>query len=323
MWIDDESACPCKSTDNNDSTSLPDGNAQSVANHSNPPAPNNSMHPVPSRLPKARRGSRRKRWLLAALAVFVLGGSSLGGWLFYSPKHAARPDLILDTIKKETLHVTITERGSLEPTDNIYITCKVKAKTPGQACTSIRWVIDNGSLVKEGDRVLELDDAGLQEQLQQQQIEVYKAEEAWEKAKLLLTKDVLSNKAVVEQWKTKRHVAEMVLKEYLEGQFANARLDLQNKRIMSDSDLAMWEERELVGTDVASGAAICHDRPGRSRRRTPSNRRPHAEEHSHSARGPREGDPNEVRNPISGRHRRGRAAGGARRGNPGKNPYFG
>jgi hypothetical protein len=35
----------------------------------------------------------------------------------------------------------------------------------------------------------------------------------------------------------------MVLKEYLEGQFANARLELQNKRIMSESDLTMWEER--------------------------------------------------------------------------------
>ena len=35
----------------------------------------------------------------------------------------------------------------------------------------------------------------------------------------------------------------MVLKEYLAGQFANARLDLQNKLRMSDSDLAMWEER--------------------------------------------------------------------------------
>ena len=98
--------------------SLPDGSGQSVANHSNPPAPNNSLNPVPSRLPKGRRWSRRNRWLLAALAVLVLGGSILGGWIFYSRKHAARPDLILHTVKKETLHVTITARGSLEQTDN-------------------------------------------------------------------------------------------------------------------------------------------------------------------------------------------------------------
>lgn len=218
------------------------GNPAVPANN-NPPSPNGSLDPYPSRLPKARRSSRRDRWLLAALAVLVLGGISLGGWIFYSRKHAARPDLILHTVKKETLHITVTDRGTLEPTDNTYITCKVKAKTPGQPCTSIRWVIDNGSMVKEGDRVLELDDSGLQDQLQTQQIEVYKAEEVWEKAKLQLTKDFLANKAVVEQWKTKRQVAEMVLKEYLEGQFANARLDLQNKRIMSDSDLVMWAER--------------------------------------------------------------------------------
>jgi multidrug efflux pump subunit AcrA (membrane-fusion protein) len=215
----------------------------SVPANNNHPGPNGSPSPVPSRLPKTRRWSRRTRWLLAVLAVLVAGGSGLGGWIFYARKHAARPDLILHKVKKETLHVTITDRGSLEPADNTYVTCKVKAKTPGQASTSIRWVIDNGSVVKEGDKVLELDDSALVDSRQQQQILVYQADEALKKAELLLAKDVLANEAIVEQWKTKRQVAQIVLQEYLEGQFATLRLDLQNKRIMSDSDLVMWEER--------------------------------------------------------------------------------
>jgi HlyD family secretion protein len=185
---------------------------------------------------------RRNKWLIAVLAL-VLGGTALGGWLFYSRKHAARPDLLLHKVKKEKLHVTITDRGSLEPADNYYITCKVKAKTPGQASTSIRSVIDNGSFVKAGAIIMELDDSALRDNLQSQQILVYQAKEAWKRAELQLTIDYLTNQADVESQKTNREVADIALKEYLNGLYQTTRLDLQNKRIMSESDLTMWTER--------------------------------------------------------------------------------
>jgi multidrug efflux pump subunit AcrA (membrane-fusion protein) len=234
---------------------LPETANSAVPANNNHPSPNGSPDPVPSRLPKSQDLSRRRRWLIAVLAVLVLGGGSLGGWIFYSRRQATRPDLILHTIKKEKLHVTITDRGTLEPADNTYITCNVKAKTPGQASTSIRWVIDNGSLVKEGDKIMQLDDASLREQLKPQRIEVYKAEEAWKKAELQLMINFLTNEALVETQKTNREVADIALKEYLNGLYANSRLDLQNKRIMAESDLTMWEERARWSDRMA--------RPGR------------------------------------------------------------
>lgn len=175
--------------------------------------------------------------------MLVLGGGSLGGWIFYARKHTARPDLMLHTVKKETLNVTITDRGSLEPADNKYIICNVKAKAPGQPSTSIRWVIDNGSMVKEGDKIMELDDSALVDQRQTQQIAVYQAKELWRKAELQLTINYLTNQALVETQKTNRDVADIALQEYMKGQYETLRLDLQNKRIMADSDLIMWTER--------------------------------------------------------------------------------
>jgi HlyD family secretion protein len=175
--------------------------------------------------------------------LLVLGGTGMGGWYFYARQRTARPDLILHKIEKKKFQVTIVDRGSLEPADNTYISCKVKAKTPGQASTSIRWVIDNGSPVKEGERILELDDSALQDQFTTQEIAVYQAEEAYKKAELTRTVNKLTNETDVETKKTALAVAEIGLDEYLKGQYLTARVDLKNKLDMSQSDLFMWEER--------------------------------------------------------------------------------
>jgi HlyD family secretion protein len=193
--------------------------------------------------------------LIALLLLFALGGTGLGGWYFYARKHTARPDLLTHKIKKEKLHITITERGSLEPADNTFFSCKVKAKTPGSAATSIRWVIDNGSFVKEGEKILELDDSALQDQRTTQEIEVYKAKELWKKAELQRTVNLLTNRADVETKKALVKVQEIALKEYMEGLYAQTRLDLQNKYDMAKSDLFMWQERAVWSERMA--------RPGR------------------------------------------------------------
>lgn len=210
---------------------------------SNSQDPNSSLNPAPSRLPKARSWKRRGRWLIALLILLTAGGTGVAGWYFYARKFAAHPELVTHKIKKELLQVTITERGSLEPADNTFFACKVKAKTQGGAATTIRWVIDNGSFVKEGERILELDDSALQDQKISQLILVSQANQAWIEADLNKVKDLLTNQALVKTYETKVEVAKFVLKEYLEGQYVQTRVDLKNKLDMSRSDLFMWKER--------------------------------------------------------------------------------
>jgi multidrug efflux pump subunit AcrA (membrane-fusion protein) len=183
--------------------------------------------------------------LIALVLLLAVGGTGVAGWYFYARRNAARPDLILHTVKKEKLQITITERGSLEPSDNTFFSCKVKSKTPGGAATSIRWVIDNGSIVKEGDKILELDDSALQDSLTTQEIEVYKAKQAWIQADLNRTINKATNETDVSTKITTLKVAEISLKEYLEGLYVQSRLDLQNKYDMSKSDLFMWQERAV------------------------------------------------------------------------------
>jgi HlyD family secretion protein len=221
----------------------PQTTAQLPENNRPPTPPNNSPYPAPSRLPKGRNWKRRGRWLLALLVLLTAGGTGLAGWYFYARRHTARPDLILHTLKKEKLQITITERGSLEPADNTFFFCKVKAKTPGGAATSIRWVIDNGTLVKEGERILELDDSALQDQKTTQEVAVINAEKLLKDAEAALAIGLLADDSTIEQAKVDVRVKEIILDEYLHGLYEQQRLDLANKYEMSKSDLFMWEER--------------------------------------------------------------------------------
>jgi RND family efflux transporter MFP subunit len=112
-------------------------------------APNSSLPHSPSRLPKARRRSLLVK-LALVLGVALLGlSAAAGGWFYFKGGTGGRPDLILHTVRRENLQLTIVERGTLEAANNADVTCKVKARSQGSiTATTIKWVIDDGSHVK-------------------------------------------------------------------------------------------------------------------------------------------------------------------------------
>jgi multidrug efflux pump subunit AcrA (membrane-fusion protein) len=88
------------------------------------------------------------------------------------------------TVARQILKATVVERGSLESAENSDITCRVQARTKGSTiATTIKWVIDDGTVVKAGDPVVELDDSGFQESLKSQRNTVNKSFAEWIKAK--------------------------------------------------------------------------------------------------------------------------------------------
>jgi len=206
-------------------------------------ARNGSPIPVPSRLPKARHWSRGSKWLIALLVPIVAAGISFGGWYLFSHKNTNRPDLILHTVKLEKMQITITERGSLESSDNNELSCAVKAKSPNAPATSIRWVIDNGTIVRKGDRLIDLDDSTLQDQHNDQEIKVVGALGLLRQAEQQYLIDVSEAEGAIKKAQTDVDVATITLKEYQDGQFQQLSIDAENKVTMAASDLAMWEER--------------------------------------------------------------------------------
>ena len=123
---------------------------------------------MPSRLPKPARWSQGVKLGIAGAVVLVCAAGATGAWWMFRGFHTPRADLLYHKLAYEKLQLTIVERGTLESAENRDVTCRVKASAKGGTISStIKSVIDNGSIVEPGKLLVELDDSGLQDQLQQ------------------------------------------------------------------------------------------------------------------------------------------------------------
>jgi multidrug efflux pump subunit AcrA (membrane-fusion protein) len=77
-------------------------------------------------------------------------------------KEPAPPDLARFKVGFQNLQVKVIERGALDAKESYEIRCEVKSGSRG--APRIKWVVDNGALVKKGDLIVEIDDSYLQEQ---------------------------------------------------------------------------------------------------------------------------------------------------------------
>jgi HlyD family secretion protein len=70
------------------------------------------------------------------------------------------------TVARGDLTVAVVERGSLDAATVVDVSSQIKARGKDTPATTIKWVIEDGSVVKKGDRLLELDDATLRDEVQ-------------------------------------------------------------------------------------------------------------------------------------------------------------
>ncbi|MFQ3649047.1 MAG: hypothetical protein SNJ75_01845 [Gemmataceae bacterium] len=144
----------------------------------------------------------------------------------------------------EDLQVTITERGALESAENSDIICRVKARSPNSTVsTTIRWVIEDGTQVKRGDRLVQLDDSALYESLKAQKIVVDQARAAWVSAEKEYEIIESQNRSDIATEKLTLELAKLDLEKYEKGEYVQALQEIEGRLMIARSDLTMWEER--------------------------------------------------------------------------------
>jgi len=179
---------------------------------------------------------------LSLIALLLLGGVALGVVKIFD--RADRPDLILHRVGYERLQLTITERGQLESADNKEIVCRVKARSANSTvATTIRWIVDDGTEVKRGDKLVQLDDSGLYEQLKTQRIAVDQAlgNRIQTEKNCEIVKS--QNHSDIETAKLAEKLTELDLEKYQEGEYIQTKQDIEGRMLIAKSDLSMWEER--------------------------------------------------------------------------------
>ena len=98
----------------------------------------------------------RKRWLaLLILALFVAGPIAWYKWS--GPATAGDETAITATVKEGAFHVTVTTTGELRARKFVQVTGPANAQMANVYQTKIASIVPEGSVVKEGDVIAELD----------------------------------------------------------------------------------------------------------------------------------------------------------------------
>lgn len=207
-------------------------------------APSSFPSPVPSRPAKARGWSKRSLVFLIVGAFLTVAAGATAYLVAGNPFQQPRTDLVTHRVHYERLELNIVERGTLESAKNSDIYCTLKAGAKGSTIAStIKWLIDDGSQVKEGDLLIALDDSGLQEQLKAQKITLDAAEalkvQTEENYKIVLSQ----NDSDIKTAEVTLELAEIDLEKYQEGDFPQALKDVEGRIKVAESDLEQQRDR--------------------------------------------------------------------------------
>lgn len=184
------------------------------------------------------------------LLIGVVGAVIAAGVLIYAFKGTSktnRPDLLLHTVKLEDLDLTVVERGALESADNRDIICKVKAGSKGNYATTIKWVIDDGTLVKKGQPIMTLDSSALEDQFRAQKIQVETKQAELVQAESEYKIQLSTNESLVENARSAIQLKELELEKYVglpKGTLSGRKRDISKVLLLAmDSDLESFLAR--------------------------------------------------------------------------------
>ena len=182
--------------------------------------------------------------LVCIVLVGVVG--TIGYRIFSGSKARVGADqLITQIASRGPFDHIVLEQGEIESSSNIEITCEVKSRASGG--TAILWVIDEGSRVKKGDKLVELDGSELDLRLKEQKIQVITAE-----ARLATAVADLKQ-------------AKIAREEYLEGVFKTDEKEILSKKAIAEQDLrkarlSIQSSERLVAKGLVNSLTLEADR---------------------------------------------------------------
>ena len=123
----------------------------------------------------------RKRWVTLAVILAAVAGVSI--WLF-TPASAKTDDSVLARVKKGDFHVVVTSAGELRAKKFVQVQGPLNMQQAEIYQTKISTLVPEGTVVKEGDVVAELDRSGIAAKLSEVSLALQKAEAQLTQAQL-------------------------------------------------------------------------------------------------------------------------------------------
>ncbi len=180
--------------------------------------PARQSRPLPPR-PQPRseppNPSPRRSWRRALIAIcIVVVLASVAAMIPHITQSREIGPKLTHTVTRGDLIVSVTERGTLESSENTEIKCKVRgAKIP------IIWVIRSGTEVKPGDELVRLETLEFEDRVNE------------------VTKWVHMTRSAAERSKANLANANLAVSEYLEGRYRSELMTLEKDLAIAESNL--------------------------------------------------------------------------------------
>jgi len=177
--------------------------------------------------------SNKRLWI-----IFIFAGVVLIAVLLKVVRGGNEPtsDLATFAAKRGPLTISVLESGTIKAREQIIIKNEVEGRT------SIIWLIDEGTVVKKGDLLVELDASTLADDKIDQEIRVQNADAALINARENLAVVENQAKSDVELAELTLKFAKQDLKQYEEGRYPNEKTAAENSITLRDEELKRAEE---------------------------------------------------------------------------------
>ncbi|MCA9263543.1 MAG: efflux RND transporter periplasmic adaptor subunit [Planctomycetales bacterium] len=191
------------------------------------------------------RPASRRRWLIGLSLAVGLALIGCGGYVLVGGSIDKDSTLVYYQATRGPLEITVVERGNLESQENIDVLCEVDdIRGDNIEGTPIVWLVENGSSVREGDLLCELDSASHIERLDEQIIQVDRARAEQISTRAAYEDQQSQNKKALADADLQIKLAELDLKMFTDPKNGTHKLEVEEiKRELDDINNQILESQ--------------------------------------------------------------------------------
>ena len=164
--------------------------------------------------------------LMTAIVIPVVGFSISA--LFFGSGDEIDETVLLHSVGRQDMKVTVIERGNLQSQSNRPIHCMVEdVQRDGINGTPILWIIPNGSSVVEGDLLVELESTPMREALDEQILETEDARSTQIQAEANYKNQIVQNETGKAEAELQVQLAKLELEMYNDDESGTHKLAVE------------------------------------------------------------------------------------------------
>ena len=169
---------------------------------------------------KTKSSSSKIGWILGAV---ILVGVGSGIWWIVGVARAANLDVKADryTVVRRSFTISLKEKGELKAAKSTQLKCEVEGRS-----TIIR-LIAEGAAVKAGDLLVELASDQINDRIRQQELQLAKADLAYDSAKTELDIQRDRNESDIRKGNLEIELMTLTLEKYVEGDWPQREKDAE------------------------------------------------------------------------------------------------